>query len=175
MFRTYLRIFTIIAGLLAVAVTANTSASPTYSLDGLREVGSARLSVWFWDVYDATLYSPSGDYETSLRPLMLSLNYLRNIDSDELVEQTQKEWRKLGVTHSKVSTWLETLAQIWPDVKDGDQLSLLVTADNTSHFYFNQSLIGSIPDADFGEHFLAIWLSPDCSFPKARRKLIGEN
>ena len=148
--------------------------SPSSPLSGLEKVGEARLSVWFWDIYDSALFTPSGDYQKTQFPQALKIDYLRDIEAKELIEQTEEEWQKLGESSEQYSAWLSSLSSIWPDIKEGDQLLLLVDAEQTSHFYFNGESVGQINDKAFGPAFLRIWLDPQCSYPKVRRKLIGE-
>ena len=61
---------------------------------------------------------------------------------------------------------------MWPDIKEGDSLSLLIH-QGRSVFYFNQQYIGVINPSDFGQIFLAIWLSENTSEPELRRELLG--
>ena len=49
-----------------------------------KEVGQTRLSVLFWDVYDAFLYTTDGDFDWSQRKQQrkaLLLRYLRDIEA----------------------------------------------------------------------------------------------
>lgn len=161
--------------LASVCMSVGTSAaSPPSPLNGLEKVGEARLSVWFWSIYDSALYTQSGTYQKGQFPQALKIDYLRDIEADELLEQTEEEWQKLGESSEQYSPWLSSLSSIWPDIKEGDQLLLLVDAEQISHFYFNGEPVGQIKDAAFGSAFLRIWLDPQCSYPKVRRKLIGE-
>jgi hypothetical protein len=66
------------------------------------------------------------------------------------------------------------LEKIWPDIKEGDSLSLYVS-NNKSTFYFNNDLIGEIEQQEFSQLFLDIWLSKNTSEPKLRLELLGIN
>lgn len=145
---------------------ANTSPS-------LQLVGEARLSVLFWDVYDSRLYTEDGRYDEGQRPLRLEIRYLMEIKADALVEQTAKEWRHLNFDHPNRDDWLTQLNQLWPDVDKGDTITLELDENNRSLFYLNGMLLGDMQDPDFGEHFVAIWLSPDTSRPRVREALLG--
>jgi hypothetical protein len=72
--------------LLASAGTAQAQRYP----DGLQLVGTARLEVLWFHIYDAALLSASGQYRVDERPLLLVLDYRRN--------------RKPGVSSKDVST-----------------------------------------------------------------------
>ena len=152
-------------GLLATTVLA---ATPSLTM-----VGEARLNVMFFSVYDSRLYTEDGRYIADQRPLRLEIEYLRNIKAKALVEQTGAEWDHLQVTHERRGAWLEELTALWPDVGKNDVIALELDADNRSTFYFNGEKLGVMEDADFGEYFVAIWLSPDTSRPALREALLG--
>lgn len=150
-----------------LATTALAASSP------LQMVGEARLNVMFFSVYDSRLFTEDGRYEQHQRPLRLEIEYLRKIKADALVEQTDAEWDHLEVSHERRDAWLERLAELWPDVGKNDVIALELDADNSSTFYFNGEKLGMMEDRDFGEHFVAIWLSPDTSRPALREELLG--
>lgn len=139
---------------------------------GLQLVGEARLSVLFWSVYDSRLYSDDGSYAPDKRPLRLEIEYLMDIESSALVKQTAQEWRHLDLEHERQQAWLRELAALWPDVSKHDTLTLEVDKRNRSTFFLNGERLGVMEDDDFGEQFLAIWLSPDTSRPKLRQQLL---
>lgn len=152
------------------------SASP---IDTLKPVGSARLSVLFWDIYQSTLYSADGTFSRddllpeSQRRLALNIQYLRDIEADELIEATADEWDKLGVLKATYQPWLTQLAAIWPDIQENDELLFVLDDAENGIFYFNHSEIGRVDSPEFAKQFLRIWLDPQSSYPKLRNKLIG--
>ncbi|AWL12661.1 hypothetical protein HMF8227_02208 [Saliniradius amylolyticus] len=158
---------------IAVVWMGLASLSLASPIENMQQVGKAKLEVLFWDVYWSSLYTPSGTFTDIRGPLALKIDYLRDIDSQELVESTQEQWQKLGLSHPLQETWLQQVGRIWPDLKEGDQLILHLDADQVSHFYYNGQFIGRIAEAEFGHHFAAIWLSENASYPKVRNKLIG--
>jgi hypothetical protein len=145
-------------------------ASPTADM---KKVGAAKLEMFFLDIYNSELFSVDGNYRKGDYPLALNINYLRNIKAKDLVERTEEEWEKLGYSAEQITPWLNTVNELWPDIKKGDSLLLVVKKDLSSVFYFNGSEIGKIADSSFGTSFLAIWLDENCSNPKLRQKLIG--
>ena len=139
----------------------------------MKLVGQAKLSVLFWDIYDSSLYTPSGRFEGIAAPLKLKLVYLKNIASSELVDATREQWQKLGLYRPDHEPWLQQLQTMWPDVKPGDSITLDWSSPQRSRFYFNENLVGSIENPDFGRLFAAIWLSEKTEYPKIRKQLIG--
>ncbi|WP_199610688.1 chalcone isomerase family protein [Flocculibacter collagenilyticus] len=134
-----------------------------------KQIGQARLSVWFWDVYDATLYASSGKYQGLQPPLKLSLSYLRDISAEEFNEATKDEWKKLSLWRNESSQWLSNVN--FPDVKEGDELTFQWGEDETAQLFFNGKRHASLPASEINKHFLAIWLSSNSSYPKFTRKL----
>ena len=155
--------------LLALLLAGNAQA------EQLQLVGKARLEVLFWSIYDSRLYTADGRYSDGQRPLRLELEYLRDIEAADLVEQTRNEWQHLQLPVQEKELWLEELARLWPDVREDDVLALEMRESGRSTFLLNGKPLGSIDDPQFGPSFLAIWLSPDTSRTELRRSLIGMN
>lgn len=151
------------------------SASVAEPLTGLKQVGAARLKVLFWNIYDSTLYSADGEYHQDAFPQALQLVYLRDIDAEELLNHTRDEWQKLAVPKELAEGWLSQLKAIFPDIKEADQLTLRVSEQGHSEFYFNAKSIGIITEPEFGSSFLRIWLDENSSYPKVRKQLIGQS
>jgi hypothetical protein len=139
----------------------------------LRMVGQAHLTFMFWPIYDSRLYSADGSYQEGQLPLQLEIQYLRDVDADDLVQHTQSEWQRQGLSHGSQQQWLETLSRLLPDVSENDVLALVVDEQGRSEFLLNGQLLGQINDPLFGQHFLAIWLSPETSQPEMRQALLG--
>jgi hypothetical protein len=149
----------------------NTMADP---LIDFKKVGEAKLEILFWDVYKSELYTLNGAYQKDVFPQALKVHYLRNIKAKDLIERTEEEWQKLGVNSQTSAPWIKQLSTMWPDIKKGDELLILVNKNGDSDFYFNQQSIGAIKDNEFGSSFLRIWLDEKSSYPDLQKKLIGE-
>ncbi|WP_163132219.1 chalcone isomerase family protein [Agarivorans sp. Alg241-V36] len=139
-------------------------------------VGDAKLQVLFWPIYKVSLHSPDGLYQQNRYPMTLTIDYLRKIKRNKLLDATQDEWQRLGVCEqAPCEQWLAELSVLWPDLKKGDQLKLVADSADQGRFYLNGQLLGSLQDKLFSQHFLGIWLSEDSRFPKQQRKLVGAN
>lgn len=165
-----LNIFWLLACLCSFIFSEGAMADP---LSGLKKVGEAKLKVLFWDVYHSSLYSQTGEYQAKLFPQALKIDYLRDIDADDLIDRTQEEWDNLGIERKTSIKWISLLTDIFPDIKKGDTLLLAVNEELQSEFFFNGQAIGHITDQTFGKNFLRIWLDENCSYPQVRNKLIG--
>ncbi len=152
------------------------SAAPALGVDEteLKKCGDALLKVLFWKVYESSLYTPDGSWEEGVRPMRLDIRYLRAITAVDLVKQTGKEWAEQGKSSPQHMIWQGDLLAMWPDVTEGDVISLAIDPSGESTFLFNGEAIGTIGDPQFGEDFSGIWLSPETTRPALRRQLIGE-
>lgn len=147
-----------------------TTASP---INNMQKIGSAKLEIFFFDIYYSELFSPTGEYSANELPLALQIKYLRDIKASDLIERTLEEWEKLGMSNEQTNAWVVELKALWPDINKQDVLTIVVDQHGVSEFFFNDSSLGVIDDKEFGKSFLAIWLDENCSFPKLREKLIG--
>lgn len=139
----------------------------------LKKVGEARLKVLLWSVYNSRLFTESGEYQDGDRPLRLEIEYLRDIKSEALVSRTRQEWEAMGRAHPRQEDWLSTLAELWPDIETDDVLTLELREDNVAYFLRNGDQLGKIDDPAFGQQFVDIWLSQDCTRPELRLTLLG--
>ncbi|MFC3092647.1 hypothetical protein DRW07_00330 [Alteromonas sediminis] len=137
-------------------------------------VGEGKFTYLFWDVYNAQLFAPDGRWQAQA-PYALTLTYLRNFDGEDIAVRSREEMEGLGFKDKeKLASWEQVMKDIFPDVQEGEQITGIIKADQTTVFYKNQELIGAVEDREFGEQFFAIWLHENTSEPRLRKKLIGE-
>ena len=154
-----------------ITIELNDAADVTQTF---QEVGRGEMD-WLWfSLYKAKLMTVNGRYQQGQYPLLLDIEYYRDIESEDLLEATKDQWQHLAFAENDIQRWLSLLTATWPDVKQGDHLSFKVMDGQTSQFFFNHQPLEIIQDADFAEAFLAIWLSKDTSRPSLRAQLLGE-
>ena len=154
--------------------------TPSYALDHIRafvpaaeKVGEGRLTYMLWDVYDASLYAPQGNWDPR-QPFALQLSYLRELDGKKIADRSVEEMRAQGITDEiKLATWHAQMRKIFPDVDMGVSLTGVYTEQGTAIFYRNDVEIGRINDPQFSKAFFDIWLNQKTSAPDLRRKLLG--
>lgn len=142
----------------------------------LKHVGTGSIRWLGFTIYEAGLWTANGNFNglTGSLPMALHITYRKNIKSGALAERTAREWERLSIySLDKRKEWQQRLAMIWPSVQPGDSITTLVTADKQTHFYFNNELIQTIKDTEFGIALLSIWLHPNTSQPELRSRLIG--
>ncbi|SEG11547.1 chalcone isomerase family protein [Marinobacterium lutimaris] len=164
--KPFLSVYLLVA-LLCVSLTS--TAQSRYP-QGLEQVGQARFSLLWLDIYDARLFSADGSYRPGEAPLLLELTYHRAISSRELVDETLNQ---LEGRFERAAVPGE-LNDLLPSVDDGDQLAFYLRADGAGAFYFNGKYLGELDDSDFNRAFLDIWLAPDSEYPELTRRLKGK-
>jgi hypothetical protein len=136
-------------------------------------VGKARLSFLFWDVYDAQLYAPQRVFSPD-GMYALSLRYLMDFSGPDIAERSLDEMRGQGYRDKlQLDRWLVEMLTIFPDVQAGDELIGVRSVIGESYFLHNGKVIGTVTDPLFADAFFGIWLAPNSSEPKLRKKLLG--
>lgn len=155
---------------LILLIATKTNAQINYP--SWQTIGTAKLSVLWFDIYQAELSSESGVYEEN-KSFKLTLTYLRDFSAKDLVEETFKQMPG-PLTQLQTRDWPNQLLALWPNVKKSESISFLKDELGHSHFYHNQNYLGSIEDPFFSEQFAAIWLAPTSEYPKLAKQLKGE-
>jgi hypothetical protein len=135
-------------------------------------VGSARQTALFFNIYDVSLYAPNGKY-TENKPHALSITYLRYLSGEDIASRSIDEMKAQGFEdEEKLDSWHKQMAEIFPDVYEGTNLTGVVNQKGETLFFKNDELIGKVSDHDFSKHFFGIWLSPKTTEPKLRSELL---
>lgn len=170
----------ILLSLHSFLTVASTSDSPGFILKHVNQadvVGKEMFTYFFWDVYEATLYAPKGEWQPD-NAFALSLRYQRALQGEKIAKRSIKEMRNQGMNgenDEKVLTeWLGKMTSLFPNVEAGDVLTGIAKADKSNAFYFNGEFIGSVKDSEFTERFFAIWLSENTSEPAFRKALLNQ-
>ncbi|MCL4677313.1 MAG: chalcone isomerase family protein [Alphaproteobacteria bacterium] len=171
--RNLLRFLTILGVVLGLSTQSKASDIIAQHISNAALVGQGRLSIWFFDIYDASLFAPGGLWE-SKPPYALSISYLRAVSGRHIADTSAEEIRKLGYRNEfRLAVWHGQMRKIFPDVKEKTVLTGIYTAEGKTLFYENDSLIGTIEDPEFGPLFFDIWLSQKTSEPELRASLLG--
>lgn len=162
----------------AVPAHANANAPDTplaTALQNKQVVGSARLRVWGFDVYDVRLKAGPGFDSARFAdvPLALELSYLRNLKGPDIAERSLDEMRNLDtIDPAQAERWLTAMRSLFPDVKKGDRITGVHQPGRGALFYLNDRLLGEVADPRFSRLFFGIWLSPKTSQPAMRETLL---
>ncbi len=138
--------------------------------------GKSRLTVWGFDVYDASLWIPSGFKADKLaaQPFALELAYLRNFTNADIAERSIVEMRRSAViSDAQAKDWTAAMLRVIPNVKKGDRIMGVYRPGAGAVFLVNGKSAGEIMDAEFARLFFGIWLSPKTSEPQMRSALLA--
>ena len=154
------------------AMTVHANSLERIGLPNLILLGESRLTVLFWDIYDARLYVADGSYDPE-KPFALSLNYLRGFSGSDITKRSIEEIRKQGFGDELVlASWQTVLSKIFPDVVEGDEIIGVSDPSKGARFFLNDLLVGTITDQNLSRRFFDIWLSEKTSEPEMRKLLM---
>jgi len=146
-------------------------------LAGSRLQGEATLRYFGLRVYHARLWTLPEFRGNPLaeQPLVLELEYLRDLKGSAIAERSLQEMRRAGpIPEAQAQRWLAEMQRIFPDVKAGDRISGQLLPGQAARFWHNGSPAGQIDDALFARLFFGIWLAPTTSEPDMRQALLGQ-
>ena len=146
------------------------------ALPKAQRIGTGRLTVWGFQVYDARLWAQPGfrvaNFDSA--PLALELSYLRAFKAEEVAERSIKEMRRSRpVSDAQASRWMANLLRVIPDIRTGDRVMGVHRPGVGAAFWVNGKNTGEVLDAEFAKLFFGIWLSPNTSEPKLRDALLA--
>jgi hypothetical protein len=168
-----MKVMAFIILLISHGIMANTAKLENLIINPVKVGQTSRMTYLFWDVYDATLYAPNGKYKAN-NPFILQLDYLRDLKGEDIAQRSIEEMKKQGYSdEAKLTLWLDSMKNIFPNVRNGSQLIGLRNSDGESLFYSGEQLLGKIEDPDFTKHFFDIWLSEKTSEPEMRKELLA--
>jgi Chalcone isomerase-like len=183
-------VFFVLAGMTtppqALAQSKGLAAS---SVPNSRLLGSGTLRWLAFKVYDARLYAPielASAKNWQQVPLALQLTYARSIKGEQIAQTSADEISRLGTGDSaKIAAWSTAMKQLFPDVKEGDQIVGVYKPNQSVAFFLNgkpltissntsASNLGPLSDPSFGKAFFAIWLDTKTRDQGLRKALLGQ-
>ena len=139
-------------------------------------VGSARLTVFGFEIYNARLWAAPGFTRQSYaqHAFALELQYLRDFKGAAIAERSLKEMRRVdSFSDAQAQQWQALLTQTLPDVKKGERLTGIHQPGVGLRFVFNDQPLASLNDPVLARVFMGIWLSPKTSEPAMREALLS--
>ena len=136
-------------------------------------VGEVNYSHLFWDLYDAKLFSETGDFEENKFALVLKYN--TKISRKSVVKETINQLKKQKeYTEEELDELRTLLKNTFKDIKVDDTF-IGIRENNTAYFYFKHEKVLETKDLEFINLFFNIWLREDSSNPAFTKKLLGQN
>lgn len=114
-------------------------------------------------IYNISLFTETGEYKNTERPVMLTLKYSKPVDGRDFAISVAKSWANLGIRLPAQDEVIDRLRKILPDLKPDDSLSYIALADR-GYFVLNDQVIEQDFNTEFNDAMLAIWLDPKVEF-----------
>lgn len=156
-------------------LTAQVQASAVINeqIPDAKMAASGRLTVFLFDVYDASVYTSNGVRRVK-PPFALKLDYLRDIKGEKIADQSAEEIRRQArVDEALLADWHSQMRHIFPNVRKGDNITGIYKDLSECTFYKNSAYIGQITDHQFCDAFFDIWFGKKTTQPALRNQLIG--
>jgi hypothetical protein len=171
------RFLVIVPVVLALMVSGMPAMAKPAELQGVFQAsepyGRSSLRWLFLKAYDVHLWTDAPVWSMQA-PFALSIRYNMGFTSEELVERTLAEMKKIdpALSGGRLAQFSAPLSRVLPAVKSGDRISALYVPGRPVRFFFNGQVSGEMDAGEFAMAFFGIWLSPRSSEPSVRRELL---
>ncbi|MFZ4480013.1 MAG: chalcone isomerase family protein [Rhodoferax sp.] len=138
--------------------------------------GQASLSVWGFEVYQASLWVAPGFAAASYpqHAFAIELSYLRSFRGQDIAQRSIAEMRRLApIDAQDEQRWEGRMRALFPDVKPGDRITGIHQPGRGALFLGMGRVLGEIRDPEFARLFFGIWLAPQTSEPALRLALLS--
>jgi hypothetical protein len=165
-----------LAGVLAGLLVFSAAQAFESPVPGAEPTAPVRMTVWGFDVYDATLWARPGFAPAQYvrHPFALELQYLRGLKGEAIAQRSLDEMKRQGPINARQSqAWLNAMQGLIPDVQKGDRITGVHKPEQGAEFWVNERLVGQVNDPQFAQMFFGIWLSPQTSAPEVRKALLA--
>jgi len=139
-------------------------------IESKRPYGEAKLTRLLWDIYDISLWTDA-DVWSPQNPYAITIHYLRSFTTDQLVDKTIEEMKRLGAPFD-LESYRKKLEEHFPNVREGDRITAFFEPGSKVTFFFNGSDRGNVNNVNFAKYFSDIWLSLETEEPEAREGLL---
>lgn len=138
-------------------------------------LGKGSFSWYGLKIYDGRLWSKDDKWSYN-SSFALTLTYARDIDSEDLINNSITEMRRIdGIDDAKLNTYRRYLEKVFPDVKEGDTITAIYFPHEKVIFFHNGTASGEVADKNFGKDFLNIWLSPKTKAKELQHSVVAKS
>ncbi|MDC0349127.1 chalcone isomerase family protein [Alphaproteobacteria bacterium] len=138
-----------------------------------KKMGQGTVYKFIFPAYDISLWSKEKkwNYQT-----LFALEVKARWDSskEEMLESTIEVMkRNTELTDDQEKEYTELLNSFYPDLKEGDLITVVYVPDQKIFFYHNNNLLKAPEDMFFARAFCDIWLAPKTKYKSAREAILG--
>lgn len=145
-------------------------------MPGAQAAGRGRLTVWGFEIYDASLWVAPDFRQARFdrHAFVLELSYLRAVSARDIAQRSVAEMRRAGgFDAAQAQRWQAALETVLPDVQRGDRVVGVHRPGVGASFLVNDKPVGEIADTEFARLFFGIWLGTQTSEPALRQRLLA--
>jgi hypothetical protein len=148
----------------------------TLQLNGLgtREATMFNVDVYVGALYLETKSSDANQILQSQQIKRLDLNFVRDVDRDDITDAWNDGFKKNGADVAKLKPRIDKLNGWMAEMKKKDVLSFTYVPEKGLTVSVKGQVKGTIEGADFGQAFLAIWLGPKPPNGGLKKGLLGK-
>ncbi len=121
-------------------------------------------------IYQARLYTRSGERLNWNEDFGLELTYMRNLTEYDLVESTMREFKRTG----SVPPVRDQLKRCYKDVRTGDRYTAVSQGPDRVNLWLNGTRICTLSHPQIKARFMGIFLGDNTRSGSFTRKLRGE-
>ena len=143
-------------------------------IDAERPIGSVDVSLLFFDLYRANMWTPGDRPFDWSAPFALSLTYERSFSAEDLASSSIDEIARIARADEASFAALEApLKACFADVDEGDRITGVSLSPDQGRFFVNARKSCDIVYPDFSRLFFGIWMDPRSRDPEAAEILRG--
>lgn len=138
------------------------------SFPTLQHVGDGKYKAFFIKVYNIHYYQS----EKATGAEALHIGYYMDLKAKKRLDRAVKDIKAQNIADAPLADWEGQMKEIFPDVKDGDSITIVKNKLGHSSFYHNDTPRGTITDPIFTRAFFNIWLGEETGLKSLKEKLL---
>lgn len=124
--------------------------------------------------YDISLWVNEGKEWSYDQLFALEVKARWNVEKKEMLDSTIEVMKRNScLTEDQEKKYTSFLNSFYPDLKEGDLVTVVYVPGQKILFYHNSQLLKESSDMVFARAFCDIWLSPKTKYDSARRAMLG--
>ena len=137
-------------------------------------VGQGTVYKFVIPAYDISLWVKDAQSWNYDHLFALEVKARWNVDKKEMLDSTIEVMKRNScLTEDQEKKYANFLNSFYPDLKEGDLVTVVHMPGQKILFYHNSRLLKESGDMVFARAFCDIWLSPKTKYDSARRAMLG--
>lgn len=141
---------------------------------GIREATMFDVNVYVAGLYLEKKTRDGGEVINSEQVKRLDLVFVRDVDRDDVTDAWSTQFKKNGADMVKLKASIDRLNSWMSGMDEGQKLSFTYEPGKGLTVVVKGAVKGTIPGADFGRAFFAIWFGPSPPNKGLKNGLLGK-